>query len=77
MLWWMTVSLMGYLKSHHALKQEAPPSIRWSSSPNLYTRKKHLVNHSRRLTNSYAKSTNLVNRVEEHLDEELFRIVLG
>jgi hypothetical protein len=40
---------------------------------NLYTRKRYLVNHSRRLTNSYAKSTNLVNRVEEHLDEELFR----
>jgi hypothetical protein len=30
---------------------------------NLYTRKRYLVNHSRRLTNSYAKSTNLVNRV--------------
>jgi len=35
-LWWMTVSLMGYLKSHHALKQEAPPSTRWSSSPKPY-----------------------------------------
>jgi sodium-dependent dicarboxylate transporter 2/3/5 len=32
MLWWMTVSRKGYLKSHHALKQEAPPSIRWGSS---------------------------------------------
>jgi hypothetical protein len=32
MLWWMTVSLRGYLKSHHALKQEAPSSVRWSSS---------------------------------------------
>jgi len=31
-LWWMTVSLMGCLKSHHVLKQEAPPSTRWSSS---------------------------------------------
>jgi hypothetical protein len=29
------------------------------------------------LTNSYTKSTNLVNRVEEHLDEELLRIALG
>jgi hypothetical protein len=29
------------------------------------------------LTNSYAKSTNIVNRVEGHLDEELFRIALG
>ena len=44
---------------------------------NLYTSKRHLVNHSRRLTNSYAKNTNLVNRVEEHLDEELFRIAFG
>jgi len=44
---------------------------------NLYTRKRHLVNHSRRLTNSYSKSTNLVNCVEGHLDEELFRIALG
>jgi hypothetical protein len=34
---------------------------------NLYTRKRHLVNHS----------TNLANRVEGHLDEELFRIALG
>jgi hypothetical protein len=41
---------------------------------NPYTRKKHLVNHLLWLTNSYAKSTNLVNRVEEPLDEELFRI---
>jgi len=32
MLWWMTVSLTGYLKSHHAFKQEAPPSTRWSNS---------------------------------------------
>jgi hypothetical protein len=30
MLWWIIV--LGYLKSHHAFKQEAPPSIRWSSS---------------------------------------------
>jgi hypothetical protein len=30
---------------------------------NPYTRKKHLVNHLLWLTNSYAKSTNLVNRV--------------
>jgi hypothetical protein len=29
------------------------------------------------LTNSYAKCTNLVNRVEAHLEEELFRIALG
>ncbi len=29
------------------------------------------------LTNSYAKSTNLVNRVEGHFDEELFRIAFG
>jgi RNAse (barnase) inhibitor barstar len=43
----------------------------------LYTRKRHLVNHSRRLTNSYTKITNLVNRVEEHLEEELLRIALG
>jgi len=44
---------------------------------NLYIRKRHLVNHLLWLTNSYAKSTNLVNRVEGHLDEELFRIALG
>jgi len=36
MLWWMTVSLRGYLKSHHAFKQEAPPSTRWSSSLKKY-----------------------------------------
>jgi len=35
MLWWMTVSLMGYLKSHHALKQEAILFIRWSSSQEI------------------------------------------
>jgi len=29
------LSLMGYLKSHHVLKQEAPPSTRWSSSHKL------------------------------------------
>jgi len=28
----MTVSRKGYLKSHHSLKQEATPSIRWGSS---------------------------------------------
>ena len=44
---------------------------------NLYIRKRHLVNHLLWLTNSYAKSTNLVNRVEGRLDEELFRIALG
>jgi hypothetical protein len=38
MLWWMTVSKSGYLKSHHAVKQEAPLSIRWGSprkNPNV------------------------------------------
>jgi hypothetical protein len=28
----MTGFLTGYLKSHHAFKQEAPPFTRWSSS---------------------------------------------
>jgi hypothetical protein len=32
MLWWMTVSSNGYLKSHHAVKQEALPYRRWGSS---------------------------------------------
>ncbi len=37
MLWWMTVALTGYLKSHHATKQEAQPSNGEQSASRIKT----------------------------------------
>jgi hypothetical protein len=51
------------------------PRALWKSfKPVLRKEGKH---REPELTNSYAKCTNLVNRVEAHLEEELFRIALG
>jgi cytochrome c peroxidase len=49
----MTVLSNGYLKSHHALKQEAPSSIRWGSSPDSQIRGLHLFRTKARCMNCH------------------------
>jgi hypothetical protein len=62
MLWWMTVLSNGYLKSHHALKQEAPPSVRRGSS------RKHIFSETEEINEDYVEFLILLLFVKTHQD---------
>ena len=81
MLWWMTVALTGYLKSHHATKQEAQPSNGEQSAhlvpetyKGIYSMNKYLGKKSHNIVRSFIERyTEEGQIVSAHLVPETYK----